>query len=58
MINNPFSFTLQNLTILVIVLMTDMTINSQGKKGRRRRGNTNYYDYGGGGDNDKAVDVP
>ena len=33
MINNPFSFTLQNLTILVIVLMTDMIINSQGKRG-------------------------
>ena len=28
-----------------------------GEKGRRR-GDTNYYDYGGGGDNDKAVDVP
>ena len=62
MINNPFSFTLQNLTILVIVMMmvTVMIITSQRTKGRRGD-HTNNYDYGGGGvggDNVKSVDVP
>ena len=60
MINNPFSFTLQNLTILVIVMMMVMIITSQRTKGRRGD-HTNNYDYGGGGDggdNDKSVDVP
>ena len=60
MINCPFSFTLQNLTILVIVMMMVKIITSQRTK-VRRGDHTNNYDYGVGGvggDNDKSVDVP